>query len=105
LKFRVYLGPDHLPAPSEVPTTDRTRKTVRQATGRSSKRAVTPPPPSPVTPAAGFPAPTPMGVPRPVPVSASGDDALEIIEEDTDDSGWRKLMTSHKDEDILIDLE
>jgi predicted component of type VI protein secretion system len=101
LKFRVYLGPDHLPAPSEIPASTQSRKTVRQATGRSSKRSVAPPPPSPVTPAAGFPAPTPIGVPRP----PSGDDALEIIEEDTDDSGWRKLMTSHKDEDILIDLD
>jgi predicted component of type VI protein secretion system len=103
LKFRVYLGPDHLPAPSELPPSSRSRKPSaggHAVIAKSAKRAVTPPPPSPVTPAAGFPAPTPMGVSR-----ANLDDNLEIIEEDDDDSGWRKLINSRHEEDILIDLD
>lgn len=91
LKFRVYLGPDHLPAPSEIPASTRSRNTTKQSSIRVPKRAITPPPRSPLTPPAGFPIPTPIGVPV-----AHGEDALELIDDDEDDSGWRKLMTSRE---------
>ncbi len=94
-KVRVYLGPDDGASPSERAA----RNTVRQS------------PPAPRgapaagkgLPGSGFPPPSPLKVPA-VP---SGSDGLEIIEEDTDESGWRKLISSSpKDgDDAIIDLE
>ena len=96
-KFRVYLGPDHLPSPSEKQATSRPRKTAAEVAPR--RKTVVVAPPSPITPVAGFPAPTPIGNPV-----ARDDDDLEILD-DGDDSGWRKLMAAKHDDDIVIELD
>jgi pSer/pThr/pTyr-binding forkhead associated (FHA) protein len=97
-KLRVYLGPDELPAPSEQP---RAVKTVRQAVPVSGGATGRPSPPSPPS---GFPAPSPLDMP----VAPGEDDDLEILEEDSDDSGWRRLLGSKprgNDDDVIIELE
>jgi pSer/pThr/pTyr-binding forkhead associated (FHA) protein len=92
-KLRVYLGPDDLPGPSELPR--QPGKTVRPL----SSSSILPPP------VGSFPEPTPS----PVAMPAVRDlDDLEIVEEDSDDSGWRDLLTGRKadaGDDVVIDLD
>ena len=103
-KFRVYLGPDDVPAPSETPgqRSAAPRKKVDPAT--------------PVRSNTDFPAPPPgAGIPSDLEFL---DDDLEIEGDDIDvdddpdesaDSGWRKMFQSsepHKiDENELIELD
>ena len=86
-KLRVYLGPDEAPGPSELP-----------ASARSSRRSAS------SSRGNGFPDPSPIDLP----VVHADNGALEVIEEDSDDSGWRNLLARKPggdDDDILIELE
>lgn len=77
-KLRVYLGGDDAPAPSEQ--------------AGAAKPAA----------ASQTPAPDDSNAPA---LAADGED-LEILEEDSDDSGWRKLIGSRRDDnDVIIELE
>ena len=92
-KLRVYLGSDEAPSPSEKAGAV---KTERQAAPVVSAAKANP----------GFAAPSPLGVPVVKPDSSSG---LEILEEDSDDSGWRRLISSRPaggdDDDLEIIIE
>jgi len=77
-KLRVYLGGDDAPAPSEQAGAAR--------------------------PAAALAAPAPDDAYLPAPVGVEED--LEILEADSDDSGWKKLIGSRRDEsDVIIELD
>ena len=101
-KFRLYLGPDDSPAPSELYATRGRSKTKP---GASTSLAED-----------GFPSPSPLEVPIPGDLDLIEDD-LDIIDDDDEvngtdeslDSGWRKMFQNsspHKlDEDDLIELE
>ncbi len=87
-KMRVYLGPDDVPGPSERPDPGK-------GTGR------------PVAVAKAAPAKSDSGFPPP---SSEGKaEALEILDDDSDDdAGWRKLLASKPgthDDDVIIDLD
>lgn len=100
-KVRIYLGPDEAPGPSELPRGARTVPTARPAAPPPAPVAAAAPP----SPPSGFPAPSPLLIP------AVADDDLEILDEDSDDSGWRNLLASkprggeNPDDDILIELD
>ncbi len=91
-KVRVYLGPDDGPSPSER-VGGRTVRQVAPSSAVAGKGL----------PGSGFPPPSPLKVPA----VASGSDGLEIVEQDSDESGWRRLISSDpKDGDEeIIDLE
>jgi predicted component of type VI protein secretion system len=94
-KMRVYLGPDDAPGPSE-----------RADAGRLARQAAAAAPPKakPRKAEPGFASPSPIAVPT---VPSGDEDELEIIEEDDDDSGWQRLMTSRPEgaDDMIIELE
>jgi predicted component of type VI protein secretion system len=105
-KLRVYLGPDDVPGPSEK----------AKARGGQTARQVAPAPAVPVrsptsppTPPSGFPEPSSASVPA----APRGSDDLEILDDDSDDSGWRRLLTpkppgradKDSDGDIVIELD
>jgi predicted component of type VI protein secretion system len=101
-KLRVYLGPDDMPGPSELPRA--AGKTVRAAAPTSkSTSGVGASPPSPPS---GFQTPSPLGTP-----DVHADDDLEIVDDDdSDDSGWRRLLSAppqsrDDDDDVVIDLD
>ena len=52
----------------------------------------------------GFAAPSPLAVPA---LGADDVDGLEILEEDSDESGWQRLITSQPngDDDVIIELD
>ncbi len=98
LKFKVYLGPDDVPGPSEAYRHPAAAATL-------PRPAVVRPAPSPKTPAAGFAPPTPIGVPIPanvprldVPGSTDPDSATDIG--DLDD-----VVLDEDDEVFVIELE
>jgi pSer/pThr/pTyr-binding forkhead associated (FHA) protein len=95
-KLRVYLGPDDQPSPSERPG----RAAQPRRAGATAKAG-----PSPgagrAVPRSAFPTPSPVDLPV-VPPS----DDLEILDEESDDSGWRRLLADRvSDGDDLIELE
>jgi predicted component of type VI protein secretion system len=95
-KVRVYLGPDDVSSPSE-----------RQGASGQTFRQVAPPaallggPPVPAArPSIGFAAPSQVGVPS----ADSG--GLEILDDEGDDSGWRRLISYNPGNDeAIIELE
>jgi predicted component of type VI protein secretion system len=95
-KLRVYLGPDNVPGPSEAGQIRSGVVPVPAARNTTAVAAA-----SPILGPQGFAPPSGPEVPLAPPL-----DDLEIIEEDTDDSGWRKLIASRRsDDDLIIDLE
>lgn len=83
-KLRVYLGPDDAAGPSELPAAAR-RRAAESA-------------------AAGFSDPSPVDLP----VVHADSEGLELIEEDSDDSSWRNLLSRKPggdSDDVLIELE
>src|SRR4051812_46998047 len=102
-KVRVYLGPDDMPGPSELA---RPAKPVRKAgpvVPATGAKTLAAPSPARQTPPSGFPEPSPIVVP----VASPALNDLEIVEDDSVDSGWHRLIGSspREDEDIIIDLE
>jgi predicted component of type VI protein secretion system len=100
-RMRVYLGPDDAPGPSERA---RGGRTVRQVAPRPAVSVPAPP----MLPPSGFPEPSSPSVPA----QHSGPNDLEILDDDSDDSGWRRLLTPKPPgradddlEDIVIDLD
>lgn len=100
-KLRVYLGPDDAPGPSEQAVNGKNRPQPAPAATRApalSVAEVASKPPS------GFAPPSPIGG-----VPAFAPDELEIIDdddEDSGDSGWRRLIAGRKDaDDVIIELE
>ncbi len=104
VKLRVYLGPDEIPAPSEIP-----RGSARPSPARRPP-AEAPPQPVPIAEVEraavplGFGPPTPSGI---VPVAANDVwDEDEVVVVDDDDSGWRnKIHAQPGDDDVIIDLD
>jgi predicted component of type VI protein secretion system len=96
-KVRVYLGPDDMPAPSELSASPR--KTVRQAAppvaAGKPVRGGRP------TPELGFASPSPLAVPAIGHVPTVNDSNSD------DDSGWRKLISirPRDADDVVIELE
>jgi predicted component of type VI protein secretion system len=108
-KLRVYLGPDDVPGPSERVRTEG--KPARQAApvGTARGLAASAKPEVPSLPRSDFPTPTPPGG---VPTVSPSDD-LEILDDDDsdsdsdsgDDAGWRRLIASKRDDDVVIELD
>ena len=104
-KVRIYLGPDELPAPSE----NRNRaKRPEPGAAATPKPKLTAPaakvkPMAVAAPGVVFPTPSPLEVP----IRTPDDSGLEILDEDSDDSGWRKLIDNgkHHDDDVIIELD
>ena len=100
VKLRVYLGPDEVPAPSELPR-GAARPAARPAPANLPAQAV---PAAGVERAVpvGFGAPTPSGI---VPVAA--EDYWDEEENDgDDDSGWRHKIHADPDgDDVIIELD
>jgi hypothetical protein len=98
IKFRVYLGPDDVPAPSE-----RAASGSNGANGRAGFAAPTPYPgvARPPKPSAPQPKPAPKATPRP----AEEDDDLPLI---LDEGAWRNALGSDQsdsDPEEIIDLD
>jgi predicted component of type VI protein secretion system len=93
-RLRVYLGPDHAPAPSEL----------ARAGGGARRPAASPPAPSAVAASPAASRPTPPEAP--VPVAPVGSWSIDELPED-DDSGWRDLLppSGREDDDVVIELD
>lgn len=96
-KLRVYLGPDDMPAPSEM--SDRGRRIVRTAPPVAAME--TPIPAARGTPALGFASPSPLAVP------VFGQSSSVNDSDSDDEAGWRKLISirPRDAEDVIIELE
>ena len=102
-KVRIYLGPDDILAPSECRRkASQPEPALRAKPVTSASKDVSARTPGPVV---GFPTPSPIEVP----VVGLDDSGLEILESDSDDSGWRNLIATGKnpdrDDDLLIELD
>lgn len=100
-KLKVYLGPDNIPGPSEKAHVPRAQarasasdpSAIESGSPKSSKSGVTSHPPLPT-------------VTRNSPPAPSNPDLEILDDENSDDSGWRKLMDSRRSEDdVLIELD
>jgi hypothetical protein len=93
-KLRVYLGPDNVPGPSELARLGRRRPAATaaavnevEAPTRARDEFATPSPPE-------------------IPIAASNEDDLEILDDDDDESGWRRLIDGKTGgEDVVIELD
>jgi predicted component of type VI protein secretion system len=99
-KLKVYLGPDHVPAPSELP-----RK------GGASKRPMPAQAPAPagkddtIRPKGGLVA-APVSVPVSVPSAL--EESWVVEDDDADSSAWRddlEVVDDEKQEDLIIELD
>lgn len=101
-KVRIYLGPDDLPAPSE--SHRKPSKTAPLPKGKPVAKDVRAHTPA-IAPVVGFPTPSPLEVSMVRPE----DSGLEILESDSDDSGWRNLIATGRNsgevDDLLIELD
>lgn len=93
VKFRLYLGPDDAPSPSE--------KAARGGLATPPRTPSVAPTTSSTSSSSGFPAPSPLGTPA---VAADDDDDDD---EESGDSGWRNLIASklEQGDDVVIDLD
>jgi predicted component of type VI protein secretion system len=105
-KMRVYLGPDDVPGPSEIP-----RGARRPSTTAGAARPAGPPPPPQLPPVAEFDdgdLPDVASFAAPMPVGAPALKGADLWEEDhgaDDDSGWRDKLRVDMGDDMIIDLD
>jgi predicted component of type VI protein secretion system len=111
-KLRVYLGPDHVLSPSEVWRAGGgggagAGQTIRQARPAGVAASLNQSETTPQAPAPRVALATPS--PMSVPIVPPDDDVLEILDDDSDDSGWRNLIAGagkpDLDDDVIIELD